>query len=547
MKIVRVLPTASNAPQGAGQLTLRPGQTLAAIVLKGAKPGGTALLSVAGGQLQVKTRTVLQAGEALELRVEKTGQQLVLSRQTHDPKQNAIDRLSRALADRLGRTNLPQTATRPLPHSAASNASATTTATPKGGTGGTPPTATTPTDSPQASTRQTTQPAAQTQGAQQAAHSPTRAGSASQANATRPSTQPANSATQATTQSTAQSATQSTVRATSTQQATTAAARTRSDVLPEQVRTDLPRSEHLQHPKGVQHWFRHSGLFAERSLIDKSIASALAQGQTASRSRAGRDPATALAATMLTPLTAAQPGAVPPLPMVDLKFLLRRAARNLTDTQTSRGADPAPSNNRAPTPGAARSGSHPTGGQHGAGQTGQSAGTASSASSAHAARAGAGHQVQAQLLDTLNARLDAGQLRTALHQVQGQGLWIMDMPVLHQDQLQRLQMAIREEESGTHTDSEYPWQVDIAIDLPGLGPLHASLHLRGDSLIDVRLYADGESARRELNQDMDRLETGLQRAGLEPGQLAIYPGPPPKAVQERLTPPPPASTQTWRV
>ncbi len=544
MKIVRVLPTASNAPQGAGQLTLRPGQTLAAIVLKGAKPGGTALLSVAGGQLQVKTRAGLQAGEALELRVEKTGQQLVLSRQTHDPKQNAIDRLSRALADRLGRTNLPQTATRPLPQSATSGTSTTatgnTTATPPGGTGGTPHPATTPTGSPPAGARQTTQPAAQTQGAQPAPQGATRAvsisvnptASAPQANAARPSTLPANTATQATAQ------------ATSTQHA----ARTRSDALPEQVRTDLPRSEHLQHPKGVQHWFRHSGLFAERSLIDKSIANALAQGQIASRGRGGRDPAAALATTMLTPLTTTQPGAVPPLPMVDLKFLLRRAARNLTDAQTARGADPTstPTSTRTPTPGATRSGSHPTGGQQSASQASQHTGSTSSASSAQTARASAGHQAQAQLLDTLNARLDAGQLRTALHQVQGQGLWIMDMPILHQDQLQRLQMAIREEESGAQTDSEHPWQVDIAIDLPGLGPLHASLHLRGDTLIDVRLYADGEGARRELNRDMDRLETGLQRAGLEPGQLAIYPGPPPKAVQERLTPPPPASTQTWR-
>lgn len=522
MKIVRVLPTASNAPQGAGQLTLRPGQTLAAIVLKGAKPGGTALLSVAGGQLQVKTRAGLQAGEALELRVEKTGQQLVLSRQTHDPKQNAIDRLSRALADRLGRTSLPQTATRLLPQPATTTTAASTPSTPTG------------TQQPNA--QPGVRPAGQPQGQQVVRagtthNNPTT--SAAQADPVRPTSQPVITATR------------SAAQVTSTQQASTTAVRTRSDALPEHVRTDLPRSEHLQHPKGVQHWFRHSGLFAERSLIDKSIASALAQGRAANRNGTARDPATALAATMLAPLTTTQPVTVPPLPMVDLKFLLRRAARNLTETQPARSPDSASGNTRTPTPSAARSG-HPAGGQQSVGQTGQTAGTASSVSSAHAARVGAEHQAQTQLLDTLNARLDAGQLRTALHQVQGQGLWIMDMPVLHQDQLQRLQMAIREEESGAQGDSEHPWQVDIAIDLPGLGPLHASLTLRGDTLIDVRLYANGEGARRELNQDMGRLETGLQRAGLEPGQLAIYPGPPPKVVQERLTPPPPASTHTWR-
>lgn len=158
---------------------------------------------------------------------------------------------------------------------------------------------------------------------------------------------------------------------------------------------------------------------------------------------------------------------------------------------------------------------------------------------------------QAHVLNTLNDwvnNLDVSQLRTALQQVQGQASWIVDLPVVVAEQPRRLQLAVNqdEENDGAHdgTGSGSGWQLDFALDLPELGPLHGSLHLQSADLT-VRLYADATEARQRLSASLDRLDAQLRRAHLNP-QLSVYPGPPPAVVQARLSPEPARPDDTTR-
>lgn len=134
-------------------------------------------------------------------------------------------------------------------------------------------------------------------------------------------------------------------------------------------------------------------------------------------------------------------------------------------------------------------------------------------------------------------RLDVSQLRTALLQVQGQPTWVVDVPMMVAEQPRRFQFAIQEQAQNTNPPTESTWQLDFAIDLPALGPLHGSLSLQSTDLT-VRLYADKPEARIQLDASLDQLAEHLRAASLTPKELSIYPGPPPKAVQERLSPAP---------
>lgn len=144
--------------------------------------------------------------------------------------------------------------------------------------------------------------------------------------------------------------------------------------------------------------------------------------------------------------------------------------------------------------------------------------------------------LQSSLEQWMN-RLDVSQLRSAILQIQGQPTWVVDVPMMLAEQTRRFQIAIQEQSPNSNPPAESTWQVDFAIDLPELGPLHGSLSLQSTDLT-VRIYADHAETRTQLDASLDQLADKLRAASLPPKELSIYPGPPPKAVQERLNPAP---------
>lgn len=482
MKVIGVVDTAGQG-RPLRALNLREGQRLAALVLRDAKPGGKALLSLAGSQISVTTRTRLHQGEALELTVHKTGKQIVLSRQT-DTGAAARTTLTRGLLNALNKAETAaghMMATRP-DHGGATR--------PPSATGATS-TAARPSSAAvsQASAPHTTQPLA---------------ASAAGRVATPPSSLTATAARSATTSSEAATPTNRMPppAAPPAGHAATGPTAAHAARLPPQLLQLIPQAEQLRTAAGVAQLLARSGLFAERHVVQ------------AARSGAPQ------------PLAAPTAGSTP-----DLKLLLRQAAAQILNANHA----------AAPAKGGTTSGARP-GGMAGSSPFGA---PAAAGPAAHGSAGQAGGSTLEATLNLLSARIDASQIKTALHQFQGQSLWLIDVPIRFDEDLRRLRMAIREEDPATQGASS-GWQVDFEIAMPGLGPLHSSLYLTGDEL-DVRLYAEQAGTRQLLTGGMVQLEAGLRRSGVTPRHLAVYPGPPPKAVQQRLDPEPPQSGHAWRV
>ncbi len=164
-----------------------------------------------------------------------------------------------------------------------------------------------------------------------------------------------------------------------------------------------------------------------------------------------------------------------------------------------------------------------------------------------APREPAARQQMLEFMQRLGNQVERSQISTALSQgaagqaagtqtTPTQPTWLLEIPVQLANEAHSLRMTIREEpEDGAQATPGGRWQVDLAMEWPNLGPLHAALNLRGDR-IDIDLFADQPGTVQVLEGSRTQLSQGLVAAGLTPGRVSAYPGPPPKTVQDRLEP-----------
>lgn len=164
-----------------------------------------------------------------------------------------------------------------------------------------------------------------------------------------------------------------------------------------------------------------------------------------------------------------------------------------------------------------------------------------------APREPAARQQMLEFMQRLGNQIERSQISTALSQgaagqaagtqtTPTQPTWLLEIPVQLANEAHNLRMAIREEpEDGGQATPGGHWQVDLAMEWPNLGPLHAALNLRGER-IDIDLFADQPGMVQVLEGSRTQLSRGLVAAGLTPGRLSAFPGPPPQTVQDRLEP-----------
>lgn len=172
-----------------------------------------------------------------------------------------------------------------------------------------------------------------------------------------------------------------------------------------------------------------------------------------------------------------------------------------------------------------------------------------------APREPAARQQMLEFMQRLGNQVERSQISTALSQgaagqaagtqtTPTQPTWLLDIPVQLANEAHNLRMAIREEpEGGGQATPGGHWQVDLAMEWPNLGPLHAALNLRGER-IDIDLFADQPATVHLIEASRPQLSRGLVAAGLTPGRVSAYPGPPPQPVQDRLEPQTQRPTQT---
>ncbi len=68
-----------------------------------------------------------------------------------------------------------------------------------------------------------------------------------------------------------------------------------------------------------------------------------------------------------------------------------------------------------------------------------------------------------------------------------------------------------------------PWETSLALTLPKLGQVRASLSLKG-ARVDLQIETDSEATVRVMDEGQGELQDQLLAAGLEPGRILVQHG-----------------------
>lgn len=126
------------------------------------------------------------------------------------------------------------------------------------------------------------------------------------------------------------------------------------------------------------------------------------------------------------------------------------------------------------------------------------------------------------------ARVQLHQLAALPDGAGGQPVWLLELPIRHDAQIDLFHLRIARD--GQHRADEpsaaQPWSVNLAFDLPGLGPVQARVSIQGEQ-VSTRFWAERPGTVQAFNTHFDVLRANLRQAGLGVGEIACHPGPAP--------------------
>lgn len=139
-----------------------------------------------------------------------------------------------------------------------------------------------------------------------------------------------------------------------------------------------------------------------------------------------------------------------------------------------------------------------------------------------------------EALGSLRRLVEGALARIGLHQLgsreaEGDGgrAWMLELPVLNEDgHYDVLQLRIRADREGRgRGQAAGRWSVELALDLPGLGPLHARIGLQGRR-VAASLWLERPESAAAVEAALPELERALRARALEVGALRCRQGRP---------------------
>jgi hypothetical protein len=103
--------------------------------------------------------------------------------------------------------------------------------------------------------------------------------------------------------------------------------------------------------------------------------------------------------------------------------------------------------------------------------------------------------------------------------------WNFEIPLKLGSETAIAQFRIDSEARGDKAMDERRWNVQISLDVPQTGPVHAALGLRGDAL-RIHLWAERDDTLAMLRSQKARLKTALEDNGLDAGAISFHKGVP---------------------
>jgi flagellar hook-length control protein FliK len=107
--------------------------------------------------------------------------------------------------------------------------------------------------------------------------------------------------------------------------------------------------------------------------------------------------------------------------------------------------------------------------------------------------------------------------------------WLFELPIRRGEDIDLWSMRVFAEhrQKQQETRQQTPnWSVQLAFDLPGLGPMQVQLQLAGEQ-VSTRFWAEHQDTLPLLREHMHELRQALSEAGLDVGELECQPGPRP--------------------
>ena len=107
--------------------------------------------------------------------------------------------------------------------------------------------------------------------------------------------------------------------------------------------------------------------------------------------------------------------------------------------------------------------------------------------------------------------------------------WLFELPIRRGDDIDLWSMRLLQNSGEQHHETHKPaqrWTVQLAFDLPGLGPVQTQLQLCNEQ-VSARFWAEQTDTLPLLHEHMHELREALLTAGLDVGELECQQGPRP--------------------
>lgn len=123
------------------------------------------------------------------------------------------------------------------------------------------------------------------------------------------------------------------------------------------------------------------------------------------------------------------------------------------------------------------------------------------------------------------ARVQLHQLATLPEAAASQPSWLLELPIRHDAQVDLFHLRIARDGQSTRDDPlmQRPWTVNLAFDLPGLGPVQARVTIQGEQ-VSTSFWAEQASTAQAFHSNLEILRANLRQAGLGVGDLACHLG-----------------------
>lgn len=126
-------------------------------------------------------------------------------------------------------------------------------------------------------------------------------------------------------------------------------------------------------------------------------------------------------------------------------------------------------------------------------------------------------------IDGAIARIQTNQLSSLPTEDSSRQVWQFELPIRHENGVDLFHLRLMSDDRRGASTSEPGWQLTLHMNLQPLGPIRIRLHLVGEAL-STTIWSEKPETSSLVNQNLDRLRSGFESAGLEVKKLEAFQG-----------------------